>query len=278
MRSIANLFSAIVILAAVAMFGCKSSTEKATISYRIVSDSLYRSDSNYLQDFRQWKKIYEDCTHDSLFSNAFYLGLQSNIHIGSICNRSAINVNGTFHLLDISNLEQNLRLLNINHSNNCYSNAPAAPALRREFNNELMNALNNSADYKFLKDYIDSNHQRINIASLSDNTIVPDSVVSLLQHTTDSSLTRFHKILTTEGNAMMVRAVMVNGFYSQFTLAKKLLPTERSKFANEVTFNVDNSGSTASIKFISENRMQVTVNKYYTVFCQFYDFADNPIR
>jgi len=55
--------------------GCNELVKNKKIVYVAISDSNYRHDSNYVQDFFQWKKVYEECMNYQLFPNATYMGL-----------------------------------------------------------------------------------------------------------------------------------------------------------------------------------------------------------
>src|SRR6266576_5947370 len=86
---------------------CHSTQEKKEIQYDVleagaVNDSLSAHQANYKEDFIQWKDVYENCIHDSLFPDAFYLGLQYNLWIGSISNQTVRNVNREITVLDTS--------------------------------------------------------------------------------------------------------------------------------------------------------------------------------
>ncbi len=275
MSSSIKLIYVFAIVAIATMVACNTADQKIPISYKVLGDSVYTGDSNYRRDFQRWKKIYEDCTRDSLFKNALYLGLQGNYFIGSISNRSSMNVNGRFSLLDTTNYGQLFKILTTNKSINCYSPLQLEAGMRIEFYKEIMKVLDRFDEYRFLKNDVDSSRLTIQITSLVDNNLVPDSVLSLLNHSSDTALVHFREKLTVTGNVLLVRTVMITGFYTQLPLSKKLSPDEHTKLAQEVFFKPDDQGNNASIKLVSENTVRITVNKYYTVLGQFYVFSDS---
>ena len=84
---------------------CHSTPEKNEMHFEkldaaVVNDSLSSLQANYKEDFKIWKLVYERCMHDTLFSNAFYLGLQLNLGIGSISNQAVQNINKQITVLD----------------------------------------------------------------------------------------------------------------------------------------------------------------------------------
>jgi hypothetical protein len=101
--------------------GCKVATDKKAIHFEVVSDSSYVGQNNYYTNFSQWKKIYEECMRTPLFQNAFYIGLQENVHIGSISNQYATNINKQFSIFDSSNRKNIMNLFANINSVNCYT-------------------------------------------------------------------------------------------------------------------------------------------------------------
>src|SRR6266404_3516912 len=100
---------------------CHSTPEKKEIQYEVleagtINDSLSAHQANYKKDFIQWKEVYENCIHDSLFPDAFYLGLQYNVWIGSISNQTVRNVNREITILDTSGKRDVLDTLAVNKS------------------------------------------------------------------------------------------------------------------------------------------------------------------
>src|SRR5258708_38084784 len=93
--------------------GCNEGVKNKKITFVAISDGSYRHDSDYEQNFLQWKKVYEECMNYKLFPNAIYMGLQGRINVGSINNKSAQNVNGKTGILDTTYTEKLFNLLSV---------------------------------------------------------------------------------------------------------------------------------------------------------------------
>ena len=79
------------------MVRCHTAPEEKKIHFEVVgaataNDTMGAHLPDYKEDFSQWKTVYEQCMHDSLFPNAFFLGLQENLGIGSVCNQVEQNI------------------------------------------------------------------------------------------------------------------------------------------------------------------------------------------
>ena len=102
----------------------------------------------------------------------------------------------------------------------------------------------------------------------------------MLERTTDTSLLRFKKILVAPGNAILIRDAIIYGFYADCVLKKRLSAEDQGITRNEIVFPLDSlmpsriMKETGSIKSLSPNHLIVTVNKYYTVFGEFYEFRE----
>jgi hypothetical protein len=256
---------------------CHSTPEKKEIHFEVfdagpVNDSLTVHQANYKENFIQWKAVYEKCMHDTLFSNAFYLGLQRNLGIGSISNQTVQNVNREITVLDTSGKSDIFDIIAVNNSANCFSKINLNKNLQDTFYNELIRNLESAGDYSFLSDLVDTNQITFHISTLIDYSIRTDSLVNVLQRTRDSSLLYFSQLLTTPGNALLVRAGMIFGFDAQFHLKRKLSLEEEGKLKNEVFFKLGDHGDKGSIKLLANQNLKVVVNKNYTVFGQFYLF------
>ena len=107
---------------------------------------------------------------------------------------------------------------------------------------------------------------------MTDYSIRPDTLVSILGRTQDSSLLEFKRILTTPGNALLIRAGMIFGFDSEFHLMRNLTPAEQEKFKNEVSFTSGTKGAKGSIKTLPNQNLRINIVRNYTVFGQFYVF------
>lgn len=265
------LFSAVIFLQ------CHSKPEEIPLHYDLVNadkatDSLSAHWPNYKADFVQWRTVYENCVHDSLFPGAFYLGLQTDLGIGSISNQIVQNINGKITVLDTSGNRDILNIIAINKSANCFSRINLNKDMQDSFYTELVRNLRVSGDYAYLADIIDTSQIIFKITTLIDYSIRLDTLVSRLEQTKDSSLLYFRNILTAPGNALLVRAAMIFGFSADFYLKKELTPTEQNSFKNEVYFGLGDQGAKGSIRELPGQNLQVIINKNYTVFGQFYLF------
>jgi hypothetical protein len=257
---------------------CRSAApEAAVIHYEVVnaglvSDSLSAHLPGYQDDLKHWKSVYAACLHDSLFSDAFYLGLQTNLGIGGISNQYVRNINKQITVLDTSAKGNLLDILAINKSGNCFSKINLNKSLQDEFYNELVSNLRTSVDYAFLVDLIDSNQISFNIPAMIDYSIRPDTLVSILGRTQDSSLLEFKRILTTPGNALLIRAGMIFGFDSELHLKRNLTTSEKGKFNNEISGTSGVDRGKVSIKVLPNQNLRINIVRNYTVFGQFYVF------
>ena len=109
-----------------------------------INDSLFAHRADYKEDFNYWKMVYEHCMHDTLFHNAFYLGLQANLGLGSISNQTVLNVNKQITVLDTSSGGHILDLLAVNNSANCFSKINLNKNLQDSFYSELIRNLKNA--------------------------------------------------------------------------------------------------------------------------------------
>src|SRR2546423_6297226 len=126
------------------LLGCNEAIKNKKIVYEAVSDSLIKHDSNYEQNFLQWKKVYENCMGYQLFQNAFYMGLQGRINVGSINNISATNINGKTTIIDTTFSKIFFDLISFIGSSNCYSKINLTENLQNEFYSELKRFLSQS--------------------------------------------------------------------------------------------------------------------------------------
>ncbi|HEY4936671.1 MAG TPA: hypothetical protein VII44_08830 [Puia sp.] len=261
----------------IAFVRCHSPQEKEELHFEVVdasvvSDSLSVHQVNYKEDYNKWKAVYEQCMHDTLFHNAFYLGLQYNLGIGSVSNQTVQNINKQITVLDTSDKKDIFDIIAVNNSANCFSKINLNKNLQDTFYNELIRNLKNAGDYTYLSDLVDTNQITFKIGTMIDYSIRTDSLIRILQRTKDSSLLYFRQILTTPGNALFVRAGMIFGFDAQFHLKRKLTSGEASKLKNEVFFKLGDHGDRGSIQMLPDQSLKVVVSKNYTVFGQFYFF------
>jgi hypothetical protein len=256
---------------------CHSKPEQTAMHFEVVNadkitDSLSAHLINYKEDFTHWKSVYEHCLHDTLFPDAFYLGLQNSMGIGSVSNMTVQNINGQITVLDTSGNRDILNIIAINNSANSFSNINLNKNLQDSFYNELIRNLRSSGNYAYLADAVDTDQIVFKITTLIDYAIRPDTLMQRLQQTKDSSLLFFRNILTTPGNALLVRSVMIFGFSSEFHLKRKLKDEEADAFKNQVYFKLGDAGGNGSIRLLSNQNLEVVINKNYTVFGQFYIF------
>ena len=255
--------------------GCTSGKENSVLRYEVVSDTLVQTMTPQQEEKAKWEEKYTQCMQRPIFSNAIYLGLQENIHIGSISNLQETNVHGQFSLFDTSlhgNIRQYFTLVD---QVTCNSKFELTPELRKEFHSELVSTLRNATPFGYLTEEIDTSQMDFRITTLADNALHPDSLITLLQETRDSSLTAFKRILATPGNALLVRTAMILGFYTEFPLNRNLSAKEEEAFKKEVIFKIGNGDNNGSIRLVPGRRIQVFINKYYTVFGQFYTFSED---
>ena len=163
----------------------------------------------------------------------------------------------------------------MNNSANCFSKINLNKNLQDSFYNELIRNLKKAGDYRFLSDMVDSNQIVFKIGTMIDYSLRPDSLVSLLQRTKDSSLIYFREILTTPGNGILARVAMIFGFDAQFHLKRELSSEEESKLKNEVFFKLGNHGENGNIQLLPDQDIKVVIYKNFIVFGEFYVFNED---
>jgi hypothetical protein len=241
----------------------------------IINDSLSAHYVNYRDDFNQWKTVYEDCLHDTLFQGAIYLGLQNKIGLSSICNRTELNLNKQLTVLDTSAKGNIFDLISVNNSANCFTKINLNKNLQDSFYTELVRNLKMAGNYSYLTDMVDTNQIVFKISTLIDYSFRPDSLVSLLERTKDYSLVDFREILTTPGNGLLARVAMIFGFESRFHLKRKLSAEEELKFKNEVFFTLGDHGENGNIQMLTDQDIKFVINRNYIVFGEFYVFNED---
>jgi hypothetical protein len=252
--------------------GCHSVNRPGALRYEEVTDSMAAQSSTYTDDARDWKSLFEGCLKYPLFANGFYIGLQDQIRLGSICNRDSINVNGKVSVLDTSGRKNIFDLLAIVKLANCYAPLHLDSAMRKDFYRELFKCLQASGDYAYLTDFIDSSGIEVEITEVEDNAIRPDSLVSLLARSKVSSLVHYRQILESTGNAVLIRAAMISGFICRVPLKKGIPAQQAAALKNAVLFRFGREGGNGSIQMQDDQALRITINKNYTVFGQFYNF------
>jgi hypothetical protein len=271
----------IVFLFCLSLFSdCRVAPKKNNLHFQvldagIINDSLSAHLANYKDDYNQWKTVYENCLHDTLYHNAIYLGLQNKIGLSSICNQTALNLNKQITVLDTSAKGNIFDLLSINNSANCFTKINLNKNLQDSFYVELVRSLKMTGSYSYLTDLVDTNQIVFKISTLIDYSFRPDSLVSLLQRTKDSSLIYFREILTTTGNGLLARVAMIFGFESRFHLKRKLSAEEENKLKNEVFFTLGNHGENGNIQQLTDHDIKFVINKNYIVFGEFCVFSED---
>jgi len=263
--------------------GCHVAPKKNNLHFQvleagIINDSLSAHFTNYKDNYNQWKTVYEDCLHDTLYHNAIYLGLQNKIGLSSICNQTALNLNKQITVLDTSAKGNIFDLLSINNSANCFTKINLNKNLQDSFYVELVRSLKMTGSYSYLTDLVDTNQIVFKITTLIDYSFRPNSLVSLLQRTKDSSLIYYREILTTPGNGLMARVAMIFGFESRFHLKRKLSAEEENKLKNEVFFTLGNHGENGNIQQLTDHDIKFVINKNYIVFGEFCVFSEDSAR
>lgn len=260
--------------------GCHVATEKNDLHFQvleagIINDSLSSHFPNYKDDLNQWKTVYENCLHDSLFKNAFYLGLQNKIGLSSICSQTALNLNKQITVLDTSANGNIFDLISVNSSANCFSKINLNKNLQDSFYIELIRNLKNAGDYAYLSDLVDTNQIVFKISTLVDYSFRPDSLISLLERTKDSSLKYYREILITQGNGLLSRVAMIFGFEARFHLKRKLSAEQENKLKSEDFFTLGDRGENGNIQLLPDHDIKFVINKNYVVFGEFFVFSES---
>jgi hypothetical protein len=265
------------VLCVIVFAGCNTTTDKTEMHYEVLSagiinDSLSNHHPGYKDDLILWKTAYEHCMNDTLFHNAIYLGLQNKIGISSICNQTAQNLNKQITVLDTSANGNIFNILSVNNSANCFSKINLNKSLQDSLYIELIRNLKKAGEYSFLSNLVDTNQIVFKIGTMTDISLRPDSLVSLLQRTKDTSLIYFRQILTAPGNGLLARVVMILGFDAQFHLNRKLSAGESGSLKNQVFFLLGDYGERGSAQVLPNQDMKVVISKNYIVFGEFYVF------
>ena len=260
--------------------GCHNAPEKKVLQFQVldagpINDSISARFPNYKEDLNQWKTVFESCLHDSLFKNAFYLGLQNKMGLSSICSQTALNLNKQITVLDTSANGNIFDLISVNSSANCFSKINLNKNLQDSFYVELIRNLKKAGDYSYLSDLVDTNQIVFKISTLVDYSFRPDSLVSLLERTKDSSLKYYREILITKGNGLLSRVAMIFGFESQFHLKRKLSAEQENKLKNEDFFTLGDRGENGNIQLLPDHDIKFVINKNYVVFGEFFVFSES---
>ena len=256
--------------ACVIIVGCKSNTKSPTLKFESVSSNVYSPNDNYRQALSEWKRYYQHCTSEPLFSDAFYLQLQDKVYIGSINSRQGIDINKGTVLLDTSRHFANVfKLLSIQNAFNCYDTMALVGNLKTSFYNEVIEGLNASPGYKTLATVIDSSQMKTRISTLYTIGLIPEKLIELFNTTTDTSLIHFKELLLRLGNVLLDQTVEILGFTADFPLKAKLSFTEQQELTKGVYFNLNASSDNVSLILLANNNLRIQLNKRYTVLGKF---------
>lgn len=249
--------------------GCTLNKKETRLTLVPVSDSLYKPDSSYTTDLLEWKSYYNGCTNKQLFSNAYYLKLQDSIYIGSINNKDEIDVNKGIRLLDTSKMNDVFNLLSITNSSNCFDTIHLTNTLKEGFFKEVKNILTASPEQKTVLELIDTGTMKIRIGTVYTDELIPDRLITLLDTTTDASLTNYKALLMKPENVLLSQTVEMLGFSAEFSLKTKLSNAQKRQLDMDGFFNFDNAFDNGSITLLSNNNLLIQINKRYTILGSF---------
>ena len=255
--------------------GCTSTT-KPKLKFESVTSSVYSPNDDYRQSLSEWKRYYQHCTNEPLFADAFNLQLQDKVYIGSINNRTGIDINRGIILLDTSRHFVNVfKLLSIQNAFNCYDTIDLAGNLKASFYNEVIEGLNASPGYTSLATKIDSSQMKIRVSTLYTIGLVPDRLIELFNTTKDTSLIHFKELLLQPGNVLLAQTVEILGFSADFPIKSKLSSTEQARLTSGIHFNLRNQADNANLILLANNNLRIQLNKRYTVLGKFLQLMSN---
>jgi hypothetical protein len=256
--------------------GCKSTSTSPKLKFEPVNSAVYAPNDDYKQALSQWKRYYNHCTSEPLFSNAFYLQLQDQIYIGSINSRQGIDINKGTLLLDTGRHFANVfKLLSIQNAFNCYDTMALVGTLKQSFYNEVIECLNASPGYAGLTTVIDTTKMKVGVSTLYTIELIPAKLIDLLDTTKDTTLIRFKELLLKPGNVLLSETVEVLGFTADFAFKEKLSRERQTQFIKGVYFNLSGSGNNASLILLANNNLRIQFNKRFTVLGKFLQLMDN---
>jgi hypothetical protein len=257
-------------------FGCTSSTKTTKLKFEAVNSSAYSPNDDYRQSLSEWKRYYQHCTNEPLFADAFNLQLQDKVYIGSINNRTGIDINKGIILLDTSRHFLNVfKLLSIQNAFNCYDTIELTGNLKSSFYNEVIEGLNASPGYTSLTTKIDSSQMKIRVNTLYTIGLVPDKLIELFNTTKDTSLIHFKELLLQPGNVLLAQTVEILGFSADFPIKSKLSSTQQAELTNGLHFNLKNQADNANLILLANDNLRIQLNKRYTVLGKFLQLMSN---
>lgn len=248
--------------------GCNHGSKQPSLKFESISDSLYKPDDNYKQDLAIWKQYYEHCMNQQIFADAFYLQLQDKVNIGSINNEHETDVTKGLKILDTSNNQNIFNLLAIMNSANCSDTIRLNNNLRKIFYTEVTKALNVSPEYKDLPAIFDSAQMKIRVGTIFYDALRPDSLISILNRTKDSSLIRYKELLLKSENALLAQTVDMLGFNAEFPIKMKLTARQETELKKGISYDIYATKDKVNIVLLSNN-LRIQINKRYTVLGKF---------
>ena len=256
--------------------GCTSTSKPPKLRFEVVTSSAYSPNNDYRQSLLEWKRYYQRCTNDSLFADAFNLQLQDQVYIGSINNRTGIDINKGTLLFDTSRHFVNVfKLLSIQNAFNCYDTMDLAGNLKASFYNQVVEGLNASPGYTTLAAKMDSSQMKIRVNTLYTIGLVPEKLIELFNTTKDTSLIHFKELLLQPGNVLLAQTVEILGFSADFPLKNKLSPAKQEQLTKGVNFSLKNQADNASLILLANNNLRIQLNKRYTVLGKFLQLMSN---
>jgi len=253
-----------------ALLSCNmNSKEKTKLSFVSVSDSVYKSSDEYKQNLAIFKNYYEKCANEQLYPDVFYLELQQKMYIGSINNEHELVVNKGINVLDTSHGKNVFDLLAVISSSNCSDTISLNSNMRKVIYADVIAALNSLPEYKNLSAVIDTVQMKLRIGTVYNSTLRTDSLITLLDRTTDSSLIQYKQLLLTPGNVLLAQTIDVMGFTAEFPLKGKLSAQQKKQLGKEVYVNPEDSREYGSLLLLPNNSLRIQINKRYTVLGRF---------
>lgn len=253
----------------IAAAGCTPGSKQPVLKFETVSDSLYKPDDNYKQGLAIWKQYYEHCMNQPLFADAFFLQLQDKINIGSINNAQATDITKGVKILDTANNRNLFHLLAIMNSANCSDTMLLSNHLRKDFYAEITKLLTASAQYKNLVAIFDSTRMSIKVGTLYFDALRPDTLISTLNRTTDSSLLRYKELLLRPENVLLAQTVDMIGFSAEIPLKNKLAAEQETELTKGIFFNPGATNDRINIVLLPNNIIRMQITKRYTVLGKF---------
>ncbi len=255
------------------LFGACNSA-KPTLVFEELPSASYTPGIAYTNDLRSWKKYYESCFKTNLFANAFYLGLQDRVYIGSINSSHKTDVSKGINVLDTSRGKNIFNLMYIIQSQRCGETMELTQQLRSDFFKEVDSALATDARYAKLLSLADTGAMSIIPGSMYNNSFIEERLSSTLDSTKDPLLLRYKTLVVQPGNAMLAETVELMGFQAEMGLKRKLSPAEQERWNGQATIDNDFSKIIGKVAISADGYVTIQVNKRYTIFGKFVQVKD----